>query len=99
MIQRLRQIEVGPLGFFVLLFGPIAASAIFLVWTRVTTLRLGYELAETQSQLQRIVKENETLRASVSALESSGRLRALAKDEFGLERPRAEQIARAEAER
>ncbi len=58
--------RLGPLGFLCLVFAPVAASAVFVVWTRVTTLRLGYELARTQAALKKLDEANAELEATVA---------------------------------
>jgi cell division protein FtsL len=91
MTTRERISRLGPLGFFALILAPVAASACFLVWTRVTTLRLGYELARLREEVERLEEKNRVLQTSVSALESPERLRELGR-ELGLRPPRAEEV-------
>ena len=82
---------LGPIGLFLGLLAPVAASAVFLVWTRVTTLRLGYELARAQADLQTLEEENRVLTTEVSAERSPERLRRMAR-EYGLRPPAREQV-------
>ena len=83
--------RLGPLGFGLLLVVPIAAAAVLLVWTRVTALRIGYEIAAKQSALVRVEEERRVLETEASALRSPERLRKLARDRFGLAPPTAGQ--------
>lgn len=85
----------GPVGRALILLAPVAASAVFLVWTRVTTLRLGYELARAQTALRALEEENRVLGTAVSALRSPERLRSMATRRFQLRPPSAEQVAKA----
>lgn len=83
----------GPIGISLALGAPLAASAVFLVWTRVTTLRLGYELARARAAVAVLEEENRVLATEVSALRSPERLRQIGRERFGLRPPSAEQVA------
>ena len=69
----------GPMALTFVFSAPIVATAIFLVWTRVTTLHLGYELAELQKNLKALQEENSVLGTEVGALRSPERLQRLAR--------------------
>ena len=80
-------------------FFPVAISAVFLVWTRVTTVQLGYELARLQAALQVLEEQNRVRATEVSRLRAPLRLRTMAVERFGLRPPSAEQVAAIESPR
>lgn len=93
MIRPLRFARrFGPIGLAVFLMVPVGASAAFLVWARITTLRLGYELAETQSAVERLEDANRLLRSENQVERSPERLRRIATERFGLRPPRASDV-------
>jgi cell division protein FtsL len=83
---------IGPLGRALILAIPVVLAALFLVWTRVTTVRLGYELSKAVEVHERLLEENRGLRVEVATLEAPSRLKRLARSEYGLEKPKSEQV-------
>lgn len=75
------------LGTTFLLLAPVVGAALFVVWTRVETLRLGYRLAEEAELHQRLLEQNRGLQVEVGALKSPERLRRLA-EKAGMGPPR-----------
>lgn len=86
-------LRFGPFATAVALLAPVTAAAIFLVWTRVSTVCLGYELARLQTVVQTLEERNHILSTEVSALRSPDRLRAMATERFGLRPPSRQQVA------
>lgn len=74
------------------LAAPVVAAAVFYVWTRVATVRLGYQISRAGSEHARLVEEKAALRSEISTMRSPRRLEALARERYGLGAPRAEQI-------
>ncbi len=74
------------------LAAPVVVAAIFFVWTRVATVRLGYQISRAGAEHRRLVEEKSSLRSEISSLRSPRRLEALAQEKFGLTPPRPEQI-------
>lgn len=86
------RVNLGPFLTTLACLVPVGASAVFLVWVRVTTVQLGYELAKTQAALQALEEQNRVISTQVSSLKSPERLRELAKERFRLSSPTAEQV-------
>ena len=90
----LRTVAPGPLAAALCVAAPVVAAALFFVWTRVTTIRLGYELAQVSAVQDRLLAENNSLRVDVAALKTPKRLAKLA-EERGLHAPTSERIVAA----
>ncbi|MBX2811114.1 MAG: cell division protein FtsL [Myxococcales bacterium] len=84
--------RLGPFGTVLTFFAPVVASAVLLVWARVTAVQLGYELARTQAALQKLEEQNRVIATQVIVLRSPDRLRRIAVRRFGLKAPSAEQV-------
>ena len=88
---RLRTVAPGPMATALCLAAPVVAAALFFVWTRVTTIRLGYALSRATESHSRLLAERASLRLDVAALKSPKRLAKLAKNR-GLAPPAPERI-------
>ena len=71
---------------------PMVAAALFFVWTRITTVQLGYVLSEAAASHQRLLEDNRVLRLEVAALRATARLERLAKEVYGLRPPGPDQV-------
>ncbi len=87
----LRTVAPGPLAAVLCVCAPVVAAALFFVWTRVETIRLGYALSRATAAQARLLAERDSLRVDVAALKSPERLRKLAKQR-GLAPPRPERV-------
>ena len=74
-----------PLCITLLLF--FMTWAIFHVWTRHMATELGYEISARQTEKERLISDNNSLRLEISTLMSSRRLELIAKNELGLKTP------------
>jgi cell division protein FtsL len=83
---------LGPLGTALVLVLPVAAAALFYVWTHITTVQLGYELSEAAEAHQQMLEENRGLRIEVAALKAPERLKELGRTQYRLEPPKTEQV-------
>jgi cell division protein FtsL len=79
-----------------LLIAPVVAAGLFYVWTRVATLRLGYELSKAGEAHQALIEQNRGLRIEAASLKAPDRLARLAHDKYRLEPPRASQVIKLE---
>lgn len=84
--------SVGPVGIALLGVAPVTAAALFFVWTRITTVQLGYDLSEAAASHQRLLEENRALRLEVAALRATARLERLAGEVYGLRPPGPGQV-------
>lgn len=57
---------------------PVVGAALFLVWARVETVRLGYRLSEEANRNERLSHENRSLQIELQTLKDPARLRRLA---------------------
>jgi len=76
----------------ILLFVPVAALILAVIWSHMTALHLGYEIEQLHTQrltLQRRLRQLETRAAS---LRSPAHLERVAREEFGLGLPQAGQV-------
>lgn len=86
--------DLAPLLTALMLALPVVLAGLFFVWTRVVTLRLGYQISQASEVHHRLLEENRGLRIESAALKAPARLEKLAKEQFGLSSPRPEQIIR-----
>jgi cell division protein FtsL len=94
LADRIRSLcHLGTVGVAVLLVLPVLAAALFYVWAEITTIRLGYLLAQAGDAHRALLEENRGLRIEVSALRAPERLMRLA-DQYRLEPPKSEQVVR-----
>ena len=87
----LRTVAPGPMGAALFAAAPVVAAALFFVWTRVTTVRLGYALSRETAAQRRLLAERDGLRLDVAALKSPDRLVKLAA-ERGLAPPSPDRV-------
>lgn len=87
----LRTVSPGPMTVALCLFSPVVAASLFFVWTRVTTVRLGYALSRSAALQARLLAERDSLRLEVAALKSPDRLAQLAA-ERGLTAPPSDRV-------
>ena len=87
----LRMVSPGPLTTALCIAAPVVAASLFYVWTRVTSVRLGYALSRSTAAQRRLLAEQDGLRLDVSALKSPARLSKIAA-ERGLTAPPAARI-------
>ncbi|MGF1508506.1 MAG: cell division protein FtsL [Myxococcota bacterium] len=66
---------------------PVVAAALLLVWTRVVTVQLGYELSRALQEHQALSRENAALELERTTLSTPERLRRLG-TRMGLGPPR-----------
>jgi cell division protein FtsL len=85
-----------PLMTAIVLATPVVAAAVFHVWTKVATVRLGYELSEAAQMHRNLLEQNRGLRVEVASLKSPERLETLGKKKYGLHPPLPGQIVRVE---
>lgn len=78
----------------VVLAVPCVMAALFHVWTRVTTLELGYQLAQASETHRALLEENKGLELEAAALKAPARLKKLAKERLKLAPPSREQVIR-----
>ena len=87
--------NVGPVGRSVVFLAPLVAAAVFYVWTRVTTVQLGYTLAKEAQRHEKLLEDNRALRVETSYLKRPERLESWARDRLRHGPPRPEQIVTA----
>lgn len=92
----MKRFKLGPFTGALCLLAPVVASAAFLVWTRVTTVQLGYELSRSRAALRVLEKRKANLERAKSSLEAPDRLRAIARDELQMVPPSAGTLASGE---
>jgi hypothetical protein len=73
-----RGVFAQPLLFGLLLSAPVVAAAILVVWSHLTTVKLGYALSAVSRRHESILAENKALRVEASLLRSPDRLGKLA---------------------
>lgn len=88
--------DLAPVLTALMLAVPVVLAGLFFVWTRVVTLRLGYQISQASEVHHRLLEENRGLRIESAALRAPARLEKLAAERFGLAPPRPEQIIRLE---
>lgn len=86
--------DLAPVLTAVMLAAPVVVAGLFYVWTRVVTVRLGYQISEASEVHHRLLEENRGLRIESAALKAPARLEKLARERYGLAAPRPEQIIR-----
>jgi hypothetical protein len=94
LLDRVRDaFALGPVGIAVALVLPVLAAALFYVWAEITTVRLGYLLAQAGDAHRALLEENRGLRIEVAALRAPERLKRLALH-YDLEPPKSEQVVK-----
>ncbi|MEL6183348.1 MAG: hypothetical protein AAFU79_01905 [Myxococcota bacterium] len=63
-----------------------------MVWARVTTVRLGYELSRSESALRTLERKRADLERAVTTFRAPERLRQIGSEELGLVPPSAEAV-------
>jgi cell division protein FtsL len=86
--------DLAPVLTAVMLAIPIVLAGLFFVWTRVVTVRLGYEISRASDDHHRLLEENRGLRIESAALKAPARLQEIAVQGRRLVPPRPEQIIR-----
>jgi cell division protein FtsL len=66
--------------------------AFFHIWTRHMATDLGYKISTEQNTKEELLGENKSLKLEISALKSSKRLEAIARDRLGMDTPKPEQV-------
>ncbi|HOX00217.1 MAG TPA: cell division protein FtsL [Deltaproteobacteria bacterium] len=66
--------------------------AFFHIWSRHMATELGYRISAEQNTKEEILSENKSLRLEISALKSTKRLEAIAREKLGMDTPRPEQV-------
>jgi hypothetical protein len=89
--------DLGPVLVAALLVAPVVAAGLFYVWTRVATLRLGYELSRAGAVHRTLIEQNRGLRIEAASLKAPDRLARLGREKYHLEPPRPSQVVRLEA--
>lgn len=70
----------------------LAAAAIFSAWTKLSVVKLGYDIAALEKENGERQAEQEKLKLRISALRASARLEKAGREMLGLGPARAEQI-------
>ena len=84
--------DPGPLVIAFVAVAPVTAAAVFFVWSRITTVQLGYALSNAAASHQRLLEENRALRLEVAALRATARLERLAREVYQLGPPGPDQV-------
>ena len=69
---------------------------VFHVWNQFRIAEVGYEIAEATSEHQELLEENKKLVVEARLQGRSDRVAEMAREQFGLEQARPEQIVRIE---
>lgn len=85
--------KLGPFTTALLMLAPVVASAALLVWTRVTTVELGYQLTRSRASLTALENRRATLERVRTSLRAPERLRTIAREELNMGPPSAETLA------
>ena len=75
-----------------LLITATIGCALLLVWSRVETVQIGYEISQANALYHSLMKENHRLRVEKVSLKSPSRIEQIAKTHFGLTYPKPEQV-------
>lgn len=75
-----------------LLIMAVVSCALLLVWFRVETVQIGYEISHANTVYHELTKENHRLRVEKVSLKSPSRIEKIAKVHLGLNHPKPEQI-------
>jgi hypothetical protein len=89
--------DLGPVLVAALLVAPVVAAGLFYVWTRVATLRLGYELSRAGAVHRTLIEHNRGLRIEAASLKAPDRLARLGREKYRLEPPRPSQVLRVDS--
>lgn len=89
---RRQHVEPPPLAASVVLALPVAMAAIFFVWTRLSTVQLGYALSEAGAEHHALLETQRALRVELAALRAPERLQLLGRRDFGLGPPASGQV-------
>ncbi|MFH1807245.1 MAG: hypothetical protein ABIJ09_00770 [Pseudomonadota bacterium] len=71
-------------GTYVLAMILIAASLVFYVFLRVSSLQLGYQLSQARTDQLKLVQENRALKTEIGTLSAPGRIRSLSTGTLGM---------------
>lgn len=66
--------------------------AVATVWLRLTVIRTGYDINQTEKMIRNLHQEQERAELKVAGLKSPRRLEQIAKTKLGLSQPKAEQV-------
>ena len=67
-------------------------GALALVWPNVKKIKLAYEYQDLAKEQRKLLKENKLLSLERESLRSLGRIHLLAKNEVGMEEPKAGKV-------
>jgi cell division protein FtsL len=70
----------------------IIVTLLFFLWSRLETVKLGYEISKENKKTVELLNENQSLKLQVVNLKSPERIEGLARERLGLVYPRARQI-------
>lgn len=70
----------------------IVVTLLFFLWSRLETVKLGYEISRENKKTIELLNENKSLRLQVVDLKSPERIERLASERLGLVYPRERQI-------
>ena len=70
----------------------IILTLLFFLWSRLETVKLGYEISRENKKTIELLDENKSLRLQVVNLKSPERIERLARERIGLVYPRERQI-------
>jgi cell division protein FtsL len=68
------------------------AWSFFHIWTRHMATDLGYKISAEQNTKEELLSENKSLKLEISALKSTRRLEAIAREKLGMDTPKPEQV-------
>jgi cell division protein FtsL len=92
--RRLRSVAHGrpQFGPFTILFGLLALTMLFYVWTRVEVVQLGYDISTALKRKEAAIIARNQLKIEIATISSAQRLERIAGDKLGLYIPRKDQI-------
>jgi len=70
----------------------IIGTLLFFTWSRVQTVKIGYEIFNANSEMRRLDQENKELILEIATLKSPKRIERIAREELKLLPPKDEQI-------
>lgn len=77
---------------FVSLVVLASACAIFYIGTHIQAVNLGYKIGQELQRKEQLIEENKRLSLEIARLKSPTRIEAEAKETFGLELPKTQQV-------
>lgn len=86
------KVSVTILPSSIILLTCFAAWAFFHIWSRHMATELGYRISEEQNTKEELLSENKSLKLEISALKSTRRLEAIAREKLGMDTPKPEQV-------